>query len=128
MNKLSSLPRPTFPQVVTFLIACVAVFLLVNLSQRWLIARDELARKRTLIEAVVSVQAQRDELRDKLTEPEIQAALERAAQEDLGLVADGEGSVLLLYPDDMPESEPPPPQDAGAQTPPYWTEWATLFQ
>ena len=120
--------RPTMSQVLTFLIVCVAVLLIVNLGQKWLVWRGVLEEQRAISEVVREEEARRDALEQELAEAQSDAYAEKVVREDFGWVRDEEESVVLKY-----DGEAPAVATAGeapaaeADGPPYWLEWLKLF-
>jgi len=132
MSKRLQLNKPTFTQILTFGIALIALFLIVNLAQKWLIAQDVLERKRLLSLEVQAERARVDELEAMLAETESDAYIERVIREDFGWVREDEGAVILQFEAEPPVThaqETPAPGVArtGKHGPPHWSDWARLF-
>lgn len=122
------LPRPSFTQVLTLVIAFASLFLIFNLTQKWLIAQDVLEEKRLLAIEVKAEQARVENLEHILAETESDAYIERVIREDFGWVRDNEGTVLLhLIESPAANDASTGSTDAGAGQAPFWSLWARLF-
>jgi cell division protein FtsB len=128
MKKGLPFSRPTFSQLLTIGAVGLAVFLIINLGQRWLVCQNVLAQKQVTAQAVEATRARRDALQQELAASQSDSYAEQVIREERGWVKDGEGAANLRFAGAPAGATAIQPPAASPQhTPPYWRDWLSAF-
>jgi hypothetical protein len=121
-------PRLTFARFLTVVFAGVAIFMVINLGQGWLMNQSALRELQNKAQVVQSERDQRDSLMQAAKAAEQPASAAETIREELGWGRRDEGSAILQF-----QGWPPPagrggsPQGREDAAPPYWLDWLSAF-
>jgi len=121
-------PRLTFARFLTIVFAGIAIFMVINLGQGWLMCQSALRERQAKAAIVGAERARRDSLVQLWTDAQTPGFVARTIREELGWGRSEEGSAILQYQDGPPaEGEASAPGSRPSDTPPHWLDWLSAF-